>query len=148
MGIEVRTNLRFKGNAWELKNPDRVPMLVKDIVDQQGSYEDKKFHFCLHIGTSAGENINVKKPEFMANRLKTIKEALQGLGEELGLEETSSLDEQHFEHFRSTRFADLVVKVYEGDVQPGCAMDDLAQPIKCRGVTRMSHTCLLGHRDD
>jgi hypothetical protein len=127
--IEVRTKLRFVGNAVELKDPDRVALLASDIHDQMQNYPDSKYMFCLHIGTSATEDmIQRKKPEFMQNRLNSVQSGLEDVGGDIGLGGYSEISDNHFEHFQSTRFADLVMKVFKGENKPGCAKSDLAPP--------------------
>jgi len=126
--IEVRTKLKFKGNKMELKNPEMVPTLVSDIKEQQGQHPESKFLFCLHIGTTGDEaTLTAKRPGFMAGRAKSLLDALHEEDEDLGVGAISTFDEQPFEHYQSTRFAGMVMKVYSGD-NPGCAKEDLAPP--------------------
>merc|ERR1712173_470277 len=63
--LEIRTKLKFIGNAVELRNPDMVGQLVDDIKAQQEQYGDSKFMFCLHVGTSASEGIKDTRPGFI-----------------------------------------------------------------------------------
>merc|ERR550525_522806 len=55
--MEVRTKLKFVGNAVELKNPEMVPILIDDIIGQMESHVGKQFLLCLHVGTTASANI-------------------------------------------------------------------------------------------
>merc|ERR1719343_407908 len=117
--VEVRTKLKFKGNRKSLRNPDMVPMLISDIEEQQDKYPESEFLYCLHIGTTAGEEIKYKRKGFMEGRAETFRSALSG----------SSLGqiEAPFEHYKSTRFAAIVIKVYKGEA-PKCEKDDLTPP--------------------
>merc|ERR1719413_294207 len=118
---EIRTKLRFVGNKVDLRNPEMVPTLVGDINEQKEKHADANFAFCVHVGTSASENIKTKRAGFMEGRVKTLVDALA----EQGLEVNSA---NSFEHFKSTRFAGLVMKVYTGEEAPGCNQDDLIPP--------------------
>merc|ERR1719384_1614549 len=53
--MEVRTKLKFVGNAVELRNGDLVPTLVDDIKGQMDAHDGKNFLLCLHVGTTASE---------------------------------------------------------------------------------------------
>merc|ERR1712232_956506 len=114
---EIRTKLKFKGNKIGLRNPQMVPALVKDIHDLMAKHPGSKFVYCVHVGTSAGEKIKTARPGFMEGRVKTLVDAL---AEEGSLDSANS-----FEHFSSTRFAGLVMKVYNGEEAPACKQDDL-----------------------
>merc|ERR1719189_1877985 len=116
--LEIRTKLKFVGNKMTLRNPEMVGTLVDDIVSQQQQYEDSNFLFCLHVGTSASEEIKDVRPGFIEGRSSTLLDALNEHAEELGVGSTSALSEHAFEHFRSTRFAGLVLKVYKGESNP------------------------------
>merc|ERR1712217_729392 len=118
---EIRTKLRFIGNKVDLRNPEMVPTLVGDINEQKEKHADAKFAFCVHVGTSASENIKTSRAGFMEGRVKTLVDALA----DQGLEVDSA---NSFEHFKSTRFAGLVMKVYTGEEAPGCNQDDLIPP--------------------
>merc|ERR1719507_1589162 len=120
--VEIRTKLKFKGNKVELRNPQLVPALVQDINDIKEKHPDAQFVYCLHVGTSAGERIKTARPGFMEGRVKSLKDALA--------EEDAELDvgTNAFEHFQSTRFAGLLMKVYTGDDKPECAKEDLTPP--------------------
>merc|ERR1711972_283023 len=118
---EIRTKLRFIGNKVDLRNPEMVPTLVGDINEQKEKHADAKFAFCVHVGTSASENIKTSRAGFMEGRVKTLVDALA----DQGLEVSSA---NAFEHFKSTRFAGLVMKVYTGEEAPGCNQDDLIPP--------------------
>merc|ERR1719499_947447 len=126
--LEIRTKLKFIGNAVELRNPDMVGQLVDDIKAQQEQYADSKFLFCLHVGTSASEGIKDTRPGFIEGRSTTLLDALNQYADELGVGSTASVSETAFEHFQSTRFAGLVMKVYTGELKPGCDKDDLVPP--------------------
>merc|ERR1719458_260367 len=119
--VEIRTKLRFIGNQVGLRNPEMVPTLVQDINDQKDKHADANFAFCVHVGTSASENIKTSRAGFMEGRVKTLVDALA----DQGLEVNSA---NSFEHFKSTRFAGLVMKVYTGEEAPGCNQDDLIPP--------------------
>merc|ERR1712232_1140247 len=118
---EIRTKLGFIGNKVDLRNPEMVPTLVGDINEQKEKHADAKFAFCVHVGTSASENIKTSRAGFMQGRVKTLVDALA----DQGLEVDSA---NSFEHFKSTRFAGLVMKVYTGEEAPGCNQDDLIPP--------------------
>jgi hypothetical protein len=126
--IEVRTKLKFIGNQVGLRNPELVPTLVSDIKEQQDQHEGSKFLFCLHVGTTAGESIKTKRAGFMEGRSQSLLDALHENDAELGVGAASAFDDTPFEHFKSTRFAGLVMKVYTGDVAPTCAKEDLVPP--------------------
>merc|ERR1719293_374646 len=102
-------------------NPEMVPMLVGDINEQKEKHADANFAFCVHVGTSASENIKTSRAGFMEGRVKTLVDALA----DQGLEVNSA---NAFEHFKSTRFAGLVMKVYTGEEAPSCNQDDLIPP--------------------
>merc|ERR1719491_659690 len=109
--IEVRTNLRFVGNKVDLKDSsaDKAFDVVNDINAQKQNYPDTRFKFCIHIGTTATEaQLTGSRPEFMKERMQTVHQTLS--------ETLSGIDSEGFEHFESTRFADLVMKVYKGEV--------------------------------
>merc|ERR1719210_2429465 len=55
--LELRTKLKFIGNQIELRNPEMLPQLISDVTDQEAKFEESKFVFCLHVGTSANEDI-------------------------------------------------------------------------------------------
>merc|ERR1719150_2098573 len=74
--LEIRTKLKFVGNAVELRNPEMVSQLVEDIKAQQDNYEDSKFTFCLHVGTSASAGIKDTRPGFIEGRSQTLLDAL------------------------------------------------------------------------
>lgn len=126
--VELRTQLKFVGNNVELRNPDMVPQVASDIADQQAKFEESKFLLCLHVGTTAGEIIKEKRPGFMEGRVKTLHEALEAQADALGVGDFTVLSEDTFEHFESTRFAGLVMKVYKGDAAPQCKKEDLVPP--------------------
>merc|ERR1712190_593319 len=119
--IEVRTKLKFIGNQVGLRNPELGPTLVSDIKEQQDGHEGSKFLFCLHVGTTASESIKTKRAGFMEGRSQSLLDALHEHDDELGVGESSTFDDTPFEHFGSTRFAGLVMKVYTGDTAPACA---------------------------
>jgi len=119
--VEIRTKLRFIGNQVGLRNPEMVPTLVGDINDQKDKHPEANFAFCVHVGTSASENIKTSRPGFMEGRVQTLVDALA----EQGLEVDAA---NAFEHFQSTRFAGLVMKVYGGDTAPECNKEDLIPP--------------------
>merc|ERR1719458_1806943 len=119
--VEIRTKLRFIGNQVGLRNPEMVPTLVGDINDQKDKHPDAKFAFCVHVGTSASENIKTSRPGFMEGRVQSLVDALA----EQDLEVDAS---NAFEHFQSTRFAGLVMKVYTGETAPECTQEDLVPP--------------------
>merc|ERR1712048_75867 len=126
--MEVRTKLKFKGNKVELRNPDMVPTLVGDITGQMDAHAGSKFLLCLHVGTTASANIKDSRPGFIEGRSETLMNALHAHDDALKVNEGSTtLSEEVFEHFGSTRFAGLVIKVYGGDA-PGCKQDDLVPP--------------------
>jgi hypothetical protein len=126
--MEVRTKLKFKGNKVDLRNPDMVPTLVGDITGQMDAHAGSKFLLCLHVGTTAAAAIKSSRPGFIEGRSETLKNALHEHDEALKVNEGSTtLSEEVFEHFGSTRFAGLVIKVYGGDA-PGCKQDDLVPP--------------------
>merc|ERR1719437_239968 len=126
--MEIRTKLKFIGNQVELRNPEMVPTLVEDIAGQMGTHEDKKFLLCLHVGTTAAAEIKDTRKGFIEGRSQTLLNALHEHDEALGVGENTILDGDVFEHFGSTRFAGLVMKVYAGDTDPGCKQDDLVPP--------------------
>merc|ERR1712151_232583 len=126
--LEVRTKLKFIGNQVGLRNPELVPTLVSDIKEQQENHEGAKFLFCLHVGTTADESIKTKRAGFMEGRSQSLLDALHESDDELGVGSISTFDDTPFEHFQSTRFAGLVMKVYTGDAAPGCGKDDLVPP--------------------
>merc|ERR1712232_1043846 len=109
------TKLKFIGNQVGLRNPELVPTLVGDIKEQQDQHGGAKFLFCLHVGTTAGESTKTKRPGFMEGRSQSLLDALHENDEELGVGASSAFDDTPFEHFHSTRFAGLVMKVYTGD---------------------------------
>jgi len=119
--VEIRTKLRFIGNQVGLRNPEMVPTLVQDINDQKDKHPDAKFAFCVHVGTSASENIKTSRPGFMEGRVQSLVDALAE--QELEVESANA-----FEHFQSTRFAGLVMKVYGGETAPECKKEDLVPP--------------------
>jgi len=119
--VEIRTKLRFIGNQVGLRNPEMVPTLVQDINDQKEKHPDAKFAFCVHVGTSASENIKTSRPGFMEGRVQSLVDALAE--QELEVESANA-----FEHFQSTRFAGLVMKVYGGETAPECKKEDLVPP--------------------
>merc|ERR1712113_915327 len=88
------------------------------INDQKDKHPDAKFAFCVHVGTSASENIKTSRHGFMEGRVQSLVDALA--------EQELEVDrESVFEHFKSTRFAGLVMKVYNGDIAPECKQEDL-----------------------
>jgi len=119
--VEIRTKLKFIGNQVGLRNPEMVPTLVQDINDQKDKHPDAKFAFCVHVGTSASENIKTSRPGFMEGRVQSLVDALAE--QELEVESANA-----FEHFQSTRFAGLVMKVYGGETAPECKKEDLVPP--------------------
>merc|ERR1719458_322540 len=119
--VEIRTKLRFIGNQVGLRNAEMVPTLVQDINDQKDKHPDAKFAFCVHVGTSASENIKTSRPGFMEGRVQSLVDALAE--QELEVNSANS-----FEHFQSTRFAGLVMKVYGGETAPECKKEDLIPP--------------------
>merc|ERR1719150_1629099 len=122
--IEMRSKIRFKGNKIELRNPQMVPALVEDIQGIKAEHPESKFVFCLHVGTSAGGAIKTKRKGFMEGRVKTLVDALAAEDDELNVGSNA------FEHYSSTRFAGLVLKVYNGDEAPECSKEDLVPPSK------------------
>merc|ERR1719464_2287788 len=111
--MEVRTKLKFKGNQVELRNPDMVPTLVGDITGQMDAHAGSKFLLCLHVGTTAPENIKSSRPGFIEGRSETLMNALHEHDDALKVNKGSTtIDETVFEHFGSTRFIGLVIKVY------------------------------------
>jgi len=126
--VEIRTKLKFQGNKIQLANPEVVPVLVGDIAQQMSSHEGKKFLICLHVGTSAPEGIKENRPGFIEGRSSTLLGAMREHEDGLGVGENTIISETVFEHFKSTRFAGLVMKVYAGDTAPGCKQDDLVPP--------------------
>merc|ERR1719384_2814344 len=128
--MEVRTKLKFVGNAVELRNADLVPTLVDDITGQMDQHETKKFLLCLHVGTTASANIKNSRPGFIEGRSKTLLDALNDYATQLKVDDdaTTTIGADVFEHFGSTRFAGLVIKVYSGDGPPECKQDDLVPP--------------------
>merc|ERR1719433_1875465 len=126
--MEIRTKLKFIGNQVELRNPEMVPTLVADIGTQMATHAEKKFLLCLHVGTTAAAEIKTSRPGFIEGRSETLLNALHEHDEGLGVGETTILDGDVFEHFGSTRFAGLVMKVYAGDTDPGCKKEDLVPP--------------------
>jgi len=118
--LEIRTKLTFVGNKVDLRNPDMVGQLADDIKTQQEQYGDSsKFLFCLHVGTTATKGIKDERPGFIEGRTKTLLDALNQYADELGVGSTASVSKTAFEHFQSTRFAGLVMKVYTGELKPG-----------------------------
>merc|ERR1712113_1234176 len=126
--LEVRTKLKFIGNQVGLRNPELVPTLVSDIKEQQDNHDGAKFIFCLHVGTTADESIKQKRAGFMEGRSQSLLDALHENDEELGVGGSSTFDDTPFEHFGSTRFSGLVMKVYTGNAAPTCAKEDLVPP--------------------
>merc|ERR1712151_256184 len=119
--VEIRTKLRFIGNQVGLRNPEMVPTLFGDINDQKAKHPDAKFAFCVHVGTSANEKIKTRRAGFMEGRVQSLVDALA----EHALEVSN---ENAFEHYESTRFAGLVMKVYNGETVPECKQEDLVPP--------------------
>merc|ERR1712083_1096245 len=113
--MEVRTKLKFIGNQVGLRNPELVPTLVSDIQEQQDQHEGAQFIFCLHVGTTASENIKSSRAGFMEGRSQSLLDALHESDAELGVGTSSDFEDTPFEHFQSTRFAGLVMKVYKGE---------------------------------
>merc|ERR1719412_2844896 len=64
----------------------------------------------------------------MEGRVQTLLDALKESEEALGVGSTSVMGEETFEHYESTRFAGLVMKVYKGDTDPECKKEDLVPP--------------------
>merc|ERR1719479_259419 len=64
----------------------------------------------------------------MEGRVKTLHDSLTAEGGELGIGDITVFSEETFEHYESTRFAGLVMKVYKGDTAPDCKKDDLVPP--------------------
>merc|ERR1719436_392592 len=126
--MEIRTKLKFVGNKMDLRNPELVQTLADDISGQMIKHEGKKFLMCLHVGTTAGEEIKDKRPGFMEGRSETLMNALHEHDDALGVGENTILDGDVFEHFGSTRFAGLVMKIYVGETAPGCKKEDLVPP--------------------
>merc|ERR1719343_453161 len=120
--IEMRSKIRFKGNKIDLRNPQMVPALVRDINNLKKEHAESKFVYCLHVGTTAGEKLKVKRPGFMEGRVKTLADALEAEDDEL------KVGSNAFEHYESTRFAGLIMKVYQGEEAPECKKDDLVPP--------------------
>merc|ERR1712232_1524655 len=119
--VEIRTTLKFKGNKVALRNPQMVPTLLEDINGQKEKYPNARFAFCVHVGTSAGEKIKTARPGFMEGRVKSLVDALAEQGVEID-------SDNAFEHYESTRFAGLVMKVYNGETAPQCKKEDLNPP--------------------
>merc|ERR1719411_1741333 len=103
--MEIRTKLKFVGNHVELRNGEMVPTLVQDIADQMATHEGNKFLLCLHVGTTAAEEIKQSRAGFIEGRSETLLNALHVHDEHLGVGETTIMDGDVFEHFQSTRFA-------------------------------------------
>merc|ERR1711972_1238693 len=80
---EIRTKLRFIGNKVDLRNPEMVPTLVGDINEQKEKHADANFAFCVHVGTSASENIKTSRAGFMEGRVNTLVDALADQGLEV-----------------------------------------------------------------
>merc|ERR550532_928369 len=120
--VEIRTKLKFKGNKMELRNPQLVPALIEDINNVKAEHEGSQFVYCIHIGTSAGEKIKTARPGFMEGRVKALVGALEEEDPELAVGDNA------FEHFESTRFAGLVMKVFTGEAAPECKKEDLVPP--------------------
>merc|ERR1719479_681602 len=119
--VEIRTKLKFIGNQVGLRNPEMVPTLVGDINDIKDKHPEANFAFCVHVGTSASENIKTARAGFMEGRVQSLVDALA----EQDLEVNAA---NAFEHFQSTRFAGLVMKVYTGETAPECTKEDLIPP--------------------
>merc|ERR1712125_227313 len=111
--VEIRTKLKFKGNKVALRNPHLVPTLVEDINGQKDKYPDAQFAFCVHVGTSASARIKTARPGFMEGRVKSVVDELTKQGVDVD-------SANAFEHYKSTRFAGLVMKVYKGETAPEC----------------------------
>merc|ERR1719384_3115923 len=126
--MEVRTKLKFVGNAVELRNADLVPTLVDDITGQMDQHEGKQFLLCLHVGTTASANIKNSRPGFIEGRSATLLDALHQHDADLKVDDVTTVGADVLEHFGSTRFAGLVIKVYSGDGTPECKQDDLVPP--------------------
>merc|ERR1719384_401462 len=126
--MEVRTKLKFVGNAVELRNADLVPTLVEDITGQMDQHEGKQFLLCLHVGTTASANIKNSRPGFIEGRSATLLDALHQHDGDLKVDDVTTIGADVFEHVGSTRFAGLVIKVYSGDGTPECKQDDLVPP--------------------
>merc|ERR1719229_162417 len=126
--MEIRTKLKFIGNQVELRNPQMMPTLVEDIAGQMATHAESKFLLCLHVGTTAAAEIKSSRPGFIEGRSETLLSALHEHDADLGVGESTILDGDVFEHFGSTRFAGLVMKVYTGDTDPGCKQEDLVPP--------------------
>merc|ERR1719384_936161 len=126
--MEVRTKLKFVGNAVELRNADLVPTLVEDIKGQMNQHEGKQFLLCLHVGTTASANIKNSRPGFIEGRSATLLDALHQHDGDLKVDDVTTIGADVLEHFGSTRFAGLVIKVYSGDGTPECKQDDLVPP--------------------
>jgi uncharacterized protein YjaG (DUF416 family) len=126
--LEIRTKLKFVGNHVELRNPDMVQTLVNDIKEQQDSHPGSKFLFCLHVGTTAQERIKKSRPGFVEGRSQSFLDSLDSFSGALGVGSTSTLAPDVYEHFESSRFAGMVMKVYTGPTDPVCAQDDLVPP--------------------
>merc|ERR1719499_1347200 len=121
--MEVRTKLKFIGNQVELRNADLVPTLVDDITGQMDQHEGKQFLLCLHVGTTASANIKNSRPGFIEGRSATLLDALHQHDADLKVDDVTTIGADVFEHFGSTRFAGLVIKVYSGDGTPECKQD-------------------------
>jgi len=127
--MEVRTKLKFIGNQVELRNADLVPTLVDDITGQMDQHEGKQFLLCLHVGTTASANIKNSRPGFIEGRSATLMDALHQHDDALKVSDgVTTIGADVLEHFGSTRFAGLVIKVYSGDGVPECKQDDLVPP--------------------
>merc|ERR1719461_2494867 len=122
--IEMRSKIRFKGNKIELRNPAMVPALVRDISGIKAEHPESKFVYCVHVGTSAGEALKTKRKGFMEGRVKTLVDALEAE------DATLNVGSNVFEHYSSTRFAGLVMKLFKGEEAPECAKEDLVPPSK------------------
>jgi len=126
--MEIRTKLKFVGNHVQLRNPEMVATLVDDIAGQMEGHEGSKFVLCLHVGTTAGADLKTSRPGFIEGRSETLMSALHEHDDELKVGTDTRLNTDVFEHFGTTRFAGLVMKVYGGDVLPECSNDDLVPP--------------------
>merc|ERR1719273_1071555 len=123
--MEIRTKIKFTGNKETLKNPELVEKILEDITEQQKTMPGLNFIFCAHVGTTVGDRILTARPGFMEGRVKSFKDALQPDGTMPGV---SGVIDGEFMHFKTTRFAGLVMWAYNGEKAPACAQDDLVPP--------------------
>merc|ERR1719150_652543 len=126
---EIRTKLKFAGNAMELRNLELIPQIVDDVIDQQNEHPELGFAFCVHIGTTAPEEILKNRPGFMEGRAMSFLKELQPGGPEGAMrDDIDGAIAGSFFHFGTKRFAGLIMKAYSGPVRPKCEKTDLKPP--------------------